>query len=474
MKTFKLLILSFIVLGACASIGFGQTVSNVSVQTAVEDVLEEDRFVNAHLIDSDVEKGAVTLTGSIDNILSKERAVELIRSVRGVNSVINLIDVNPVDRTDKSILADIQAALTLDKAVNEADLSIDVNEGVVDLEGKVYSLPQRSAALKAAKGIRGVKDVKDRLEMVYESKRADQNIKADIERRFEIDAYVPHERIQVQVKEGKVILSGKVSDLYQHNRAYQLAWITGVDFVENIITVDTEKKALPLKTYNTARIKDEQMKQYVRDALRLDPRLYDQKIDIDVQDHRVTLSGRVGTLKAVHAAREDAENTIGVRDVTSRLKVRPDEFPQDHVIAKHVKRALQWDPLLDQYKFDVFVKNKKIYVSGRVGAREEKRRVEDLLSGIEAVVAIENNVEIINGNLLSDRELEEKIRRRLKWNVFFWNKDIDPEVEDGLVVLTGSVNSWQEYARAYEIALDMRGVERVINRLELEALTDSK
>lgn len=60
-----------------------------SVKTGVEKRLKQDARLKKSSIDVRVDKGVVTLTGDVDNLMSRARASELARGVPGVRSVQN-------------------------------------------------------------------------------------------------------------------------------------------------------------------------------------------------------------------------------------------------------------------------------------------------------------------------------------------------------------------------------------------------
>lgn len=66
-------------------------VSDADLRIAVEARLMADPAVSAHGIDVAVSKGIVTLGGTVDNLLSKDRAVTVCESIKGVASVIDRV-----------------------------------------------------------------------------------------------------------------------------------------------------------------------------------------------------------------------------------------------------------------------------------------------------------------------------------------------------------------------------------------------
>src|ERR1035438_7823600 len=84
-----------------------------SITTAVEGGLKLDKGVFPNDVDVSTSQGIVTLSGSVDNLLAKERAVLSAKSIRGVREVIDKITVTPVSRSDEDIRKDLQTALQI-------------------------------------------------------------------------------------------------------------------------------------------------------------------------------------------------------------------------------------------------------------------------------------------------------------------------------------------------------------------------
>jgi hyperosmotically inducible protein len=64
---------------------------------------------------------------------------------------------------DTAITAKVKAALAGDSAVKSSDISVTTNSAVVTLSGQVANSDQKSAAVKDAAGVSGVKDVTNNL-----------------------------------------------------------------------------------------------------------------------------------------------------------------------------------------------------------------------------------------------------------------------------------------------------------------------
>ncbi|MBD3384096.1 BON domain-containing protein [candidate division KSB1 bacterium] len=435
-----------------------------------EEVLEElfmDKKVSAHLVDVDSEMGVVTLSGQVDNLLARDRAIELAKTVMGVRSVINQLEVKSVSRSDADILADVEKALYSDPATETYEIIATVDDGVVTIKGTVNSWAEKRLAESVVKGVRGVREVNNKIEIEYELDRTDEEIKKEIERVLEFDTFVDPALIEVAVDDGKVTLSGKVGSASEKSHAIADAWVTGVTAVDGS-GLSIEWWAADEMSKNRMGFQsDDDIKQAIKDALMLDPRVYSFDPKVQVENGVVTLKGVVGNLKAKKAAEKDAENTIGVWRVKNRIRVRPADQPQDETITEEIKEAVARDPYLQRENIDVFVMNGKVYLSGVVDWFFKKSRAEDIASRVKGVIDVENNIKSdATWEYKSDWEIEQDVENELFWNPIVNRDAIDISVEDGIVTLQGTVPSYNAKEAATEEAYQA-GAKHVRNQLEL-------
>jgi osmotically-inducible protein OsmY len=66
---------------------------------------------------------------------------------------------------DASITAKVKAALLADKQLKATQVSVETNQGAVQLKGTVASKDQESEAVKAANQVNGVKSVNDMIQV---------------------------------------------------------------------------------------------------------------------------------------------------------------------------------------------------------------------------------------------------------------------------------------------------------------------
>ena len=128
---------------------------------AVRNALEWDALVPNELIQSTVTDGWVTLEGEVDYWRERNDAERAIRQLAGVVGVINKIMIRKQEVNAKQLREEIEFALER-RADREADrLRIEVNDGAVDLWGRVHSWQEKRAVLGSLSHAPGVTQVRD-------------------------------------------------------------------------------------------------------------------------------------------------------------------------------------------------------------------------------------------------------------------------------------------------------------------------
>lgn len=67
--------------------------------------------------------------------------------------------------SDTVVTTKVKAAIVADKSLSALDIAVETNNGVVTLTGTVASAAQSDAATHAARGVEGVKQVKNNLKV---------------------------------------------------------------------------------------------------------------------------------------------------------------------------------------------------------------------------------------------------------------------------------------------------------------------
>jgi osmotically-inducible protein OsmY len=451
-------------------------IKDVDITLAVERQLQKDEGVPAHLIDVRTKDGIVTLSGPVENLLARERADDIAATIKGVRSVINLIDVLSIIRTDAEILTDVEYALLDDPATDLFDVKVNVQDGRVTLTGRVDSWQEEQLCVLVAKGVIGVKAVTSDIEVSQKSRRPDGEIKAEIERRLAYDVWVDNAMIDIKVMRGNVILSGTVGSLAEKTRAFRSAWVAGVTSVEDRdLVVDwSRSRGLRRTAENYPMKSDKEIKQAIQESFLYDPRLSPFNLTVSVENGVATLSGLVNNLKAKQVAEQDAHNTVGVWLVRNHIKVRPAIGPHtspkpdvDAELAKKIRLALLRNPYTHQHEITVTVNNRLAMLDGAVNSNLEKTRAEEVVSTVKGVAAVTNNLRVRKTWIpKEDWEIKKDIEDELWWSPFVEEDDVAVTVTDGTVTLVGIVDTLRERRVATENAYE-GGAKHVRNELKV-------
>lgn len=145
--------------------------------------------------------------------------------------------------TDSSLTSKARIALFADARVKGRQIDVETTNGQVMLRGKVDSNAARQAAEGIAKGLDGVKSVKNDLEVLAPStgeavEDKDETLTARVKENMAKDSVLKKTAIAVQTNAVIVSLTGEVSNIMTSANASWIAWqVPGVQSVKNDLTV---------------------------------------------------------------------------------------------------------------------------------------------------------------------------------------------------------------------------------------------
>jgi osmotically-inducible protein OsmY len=172
-----------------------------------------------------VKDGVVTLVGRVERYTKKWTAEEIALRVTGVKAVVNKLEVvlpSSAVRSDEQIARAAKEALDSSWQVPDT-VKIVVEDGWLTLHGEVEWHYQKEAAERLVRDITGVKGVINQLEIKPKAKPEDlkRKIESALIRLAETDA----KNIQVEVRDGEVVLKGRVRSWYEKEEAKREAWL---------------------------------------------------------------------------------------------------------------------------------------------------------------------------------------------------------------------------------------------------------
>ena len=215
-------------------------------------------------------------------------------------------------KTDVEIKDDVLDELAWQPNIDETQIGVIVEDGVVTLSGVVNSYSKKVAAEKATKSVEGVKAVALDIEVKYgtDFKKTDKEIAKAVVDAFEWNSSIPENDINVKVENGWAYLSGEVQWSYQKNAAKNaIKDLLGVKGVSNSISLKNN-------------IKPSEVKEKIKKAFQRMATLDADGISLETKGHSVTLRGKVHSIKEKEDAETAAYKTPGVYDVKNEIKVQ--------------------------------------------------------------------------------------------------------------------------------------------------------
>jgi osmotically-inducible protein OsmY len=155
--------------------GVGTAATDMWITSATKMRLLANADTPALDINVDTADGVVTLFGIVATPAAKTAAEAEARRVNGVTSVRNELQVVPkaredqVEARDDQVEKDVEAALSRRATLSDADIDVDVKNGVARLTGTVPNQQERLEAAIAARSTRGVRAVQEDLRITADA-----------------------------------------------------------------------------------------------------------------------------------------------------------------------------------------------------------------------------------------------------------------------------------------------------------------
>jgi len=170
--TAKLLPALVLALGATAwgaESTVGAVVDDAALTAKVKTALVQNPSTKAHQIDVDTQNGVVQLNGFVESADARVAAESTARTIDGVRSVDNNLEVRPGDRSvggtidDAAISAKVKAAMLVDSRTKAYQVDVKTSQGTVVLGGFVATPAEKSAAQELAGSVEGVTQVQNNI-----------------------------------------------------------------------------------------------------------------------------------------------------------------------------------------------------------------------------------------------------------------------------------------------------------------------
>jgi osmotically-inducible protein OsmY len=187
--------------------------------------------------------------------------------------------------TDDDLARDVTDELLWDPKVDNAEVAVSADDGVVTLRGTVGGFRQKREAKRSAERVFGAKRVANELQvrLLGEFGREDAELRGDVLQALMLDSFVPSS-IDAKVQAGEVTLTGRADWQFQRDEAeFVAANVPGVTEVWDDVRLARNAPA-------AANIEESIRKAFMRNA-----KLAEEALAIDARNGTVTIEGSVGS-----------------------------------------------------------------------------------------------------------------------------------------------------------------------------------
>lgn len=370
---------------------------------------------------------------------------------------------------DQGITMFVKEQFEKDNSVKENLIEVETKNGVVTLSGEVRSLLEKRRAAEIVENVKGVSSVVNDL-VVKSSGMSDGAIKQEIVNTLKRDPATTDFDVNVQVKDGFVVLTGMVESYAQKQLTEQVVMgVHGVREIDNQLTLQ----------YRTERT-DKEIKQEVKQRLNWNAMTNGLDIKVDINDGKVTLSGTVRSIAEKKRAQElawvngvrsvKAEN-IDVNWDTETLwrdkswrDLHGETIRSDEKVRNAIERAMMYDPRVNRNNVRIMVDDGTVTLSGMVDDQMAKQAASVDAHGTIGVWRVKNFVQIKPEKEETPEDLTQEMREWIENDPYLSNQEVSGVVRDDFTaVLNGNVDTPFEREQAEQLAWHVPGVVDVNN-----------
>ena len=210
---------------------------------------------------------------------------------------------------------------------------------------------------------------------------------------------------------------------------------------------------------------DQELKHDVDQELLWDPALDARNVTATVLNRIVTLEGSVNSCAQKLALQKAVQRVAGSRAVVLDVVVRaPSPLRHsDEDLAAALVSALQWQEGLPRDAIRAVVEHGCVTLTGEVEYGFQRQMAETLVTRMRGVVGVANQIEVRANPVAADisKQIADALQRRSRHK----SEGVSVDVRDGVVRLTGVVDSLLDKRVACGVAWGTKGVRWVVDQL---------
>lgn len=372
---------------------------------------------------------------------------------------------------DSQITESIKTAISDDTMIDPDALTLSTLNGIVTMEGWTNHLLAKDRAVKIATSIKGVRSVIDRLNVRPAFVR-DEVIQQNVINALAYDPATESFEVDVTSDNYTVTLSGTVDSWQEKQLAAEVAkGIEGVQSIENNIDVK-------FNGYRSDSEIEAEIQRRMQSSIWVD----EEAISVKVADNVVTISGYVGdlpeknrayTMAWVPGVKNVNDEELVVASVLDNEMQKKNRFMTvtDEQIKSTIEDALMYDPRVASYQPNIEVENQVVTLTGTVKDFLAKRAAGENAKNTYGVQTVNNNLLVEPTFSPADEIIEAHVEEALLWDPVVERYEINVDVVNGEVLLSGTVNNTLEKNRAVRVAGGITGVVDVNNAITIQSPT---
>ena len=214
-------------------------------------------------------------------------------------------------KTNSELQIDVQNAIKWEPLLNDTEISVSGEDGIVTLSGTVDNYVKKIVAENTSKKVIGVKALVEKIDVKIPNslRKTNTEIASKVLNSLNSNSAIPIDKITVKAEDGWVTLEGELMWNYQKEAAKKsVDYLMGVRGITNNIIIKSE-------TNNVIEQKA------IENAIDRNWDINDWDIHVKVLGRQVKLSGTVKSWYQKDEAERICWNTPGVYEVVNELGV---------------------------------------------------------------------------------------------------------------------------------------------------------
>lgn len=156
----------------------------------------------------------------------------------------------------------------------------------------------------------------------------------------------------------------------------------------------------------------------------------------------------------------------------TRTRESTGEVVDDSVVTTRVKTALINDPITKAHQIDVDTRRGVVQLSGFVDSANERSEAVAVARKVNGVKEVQDNMKVSPGasfgEVIDDSTITGKVKLALAADPITKAYQINVDTKDGVVLLSGFVDSASEQQQATTVARGVNGVKKVDNQTDIK------